>query len=106
MTLTDFLLARVAEDEGQANFWAEVQWPSDDCTECSGASGEGVPEFDPARVLAECEAKRRIVELFHSAVPDGDGWSEAGWSEAGWRVLCEMSAVYADRPDYNPEWKP
>ena len=62
---------------------------------------------DPARVLAECEAKRAIVadrdRIDRSA--DGDEWS-MGYSDANYSALHALAAVYADHPDYLPEWKP
>ena len=67
MTSTDFLLARIAEDEAAAQDEIErmKRWP---------APGIGARytlslahRFTPARVLAECEAKRRIVEMHDGA---------------------------------------
>jgi hypothetical protein len=65
-TLTEFLLARIAEDEQVArDFVLEGPWQAWALTDNRG------PERDDeyaqltigaARVLAECEAKRRIVE--------------------------------------------
>jgi hypothetical protein len=87
LTLTDFLLARIAEDEGAA----QRHGP--------GASKQGLGDY-PARVLAECEAKRRIVDLFPKAAQDGDGWNEAGI-----QVLEALALPYADHPDYREEWR-
>lgn len=81
-TLTDFLLDRIAEDEQAArealryaaedldmqHRWEWVHFyrlrrgrRSNDGGGWSSGHHEGAPS--PARVLAECEAKRRIVEL-------------------------------------------
>ena len=55
-----------------------------------GDGGEtGWVEVYPRCVLAECEAKRRIVEW----ASDGEG--EFHW----WTVLGPLAAVYADHPD-------
>lgn len=49
---------------------------------------EHIVRHDPARVLAEVEAKRRIV--FEVAMP----------------VLALLALPYADHPDYREEWRP
>ena len=128
MTITDFLLARIAEDEAAAkaaaahgrwpsgDWWAEGSWWLEGVEMlCVGKGSTGadviayayaeperahIARHDPARVLAECEAKRRIVELFPDAAQDGDGWNDAGYS-----VLRDLAAVYADHPDYREEWR-
>ena len=93
--LPAFLLARITEDED----WAR--------TEAEGWSGH---PNDPARVLAECEAKRRIIT---EAVPgieslqrsaDGE-WGPAGEDEPE-RLLRLLALPYADHPDYNQAWRP
>jgi hypothetical protein len=80
MNLTEFLLARIAEDEGSP--------PT-----CS-------------RVLADCEAKRRIVER-HRSKPDTGGWYCAGCGD-DWPCedLRDLASVYADHPDYDEAWRP
>lgn len=112
MTLTEFLLARIVEDEARATLvldsppkWTMTVYPHD---------GEGVTleagPMHPARVLAECEAKRRNVDHFTSSAPGGDGEAETYWFE-GFRsamefVLWKMAQPYADHPDYREEWRP
>ena len=88
MTLTEFLLARIAEDERRVGF---VRGFIPD----EGDQGEYI---NPARVLAECEAKRRIVEhcdFDHLARSPGDPY-----------VLRLLALPYADHPDYREEWRP
>jgi hypothetical protein len=62
---------------------------------------EQFARWDPARVRAECDAKRRIVERWqlgegdpedHHPVPD--------------EVLRLLALPYADHPDYQPSWRP
>lgn len=65
-----------------------------DAGQVSGEVADHIARHDPARVLAECEAKRRIVEW----ASDGEG--EFHWST----VLAPLAAVYADHPDYREEW--
>lgn len=165
MTLTEFLLARIAEDELWAReacrhhqeplveggehwgWWCpndhevkpdpgaaeEMECPVDESWSLSLRSREQYPyrslpgtgpsihfsvdselrpevaghiaRHDPARVLAECEAKRRIIErqqLFAGAVDAAD-----------LSVLDELAGVlrlfalpYADHPDYDETWRP
>lgn len=123
MTLTDFLLARIAEDEAGARAaspgpWRiagtdderddEDTWPGDVLAVDGIKAAESfaltdrqqfataghIARHDPARVLAECEAKRRIVELCD------------GFDEQGREVRQLLALPYADHPDYREEWKP
>lgn len=69
--LVEFLLTRIAEDERlaqraagrSAGFAWHGDWSSGDVR-----VRQMVTQFNPARVLAECEAKRRIIE-WHKAWP-------------------------------------
>lgn len=97
MMIAEFLLARITDTIATAR---EVQ--------AQGVT-DGLDPADPrsaalrlaAHVIAECEAKRRIVELFPNAAQNGDGWDEAGYS-----VLRDLAAVHADHPDHREEWRP
>lgn len=82
-TLTDFLLARIAEDEYAVR----------------GMMSGADPDFfwGPDRIRDECEAKRRVVLWAHGSRLDVD-------SVDG--VLIPLASVYADHPDYREEWKP
>jgi hypothetical protein len=110
VTLTEFLLARIAEDEAAANAAhresmrghagpgfarSRVAWAA----QAEGVRGSALIErFTPARVLAECEAKRRVVEhcdFDHLALSVGDPY-----------VLQLLALPYADHPDYRDDWKP
>jgi hypothetical protein len=64
--LTDFLLARIAEDEALFRA-AGPQW--------SEIGGYMLPGFTEQRALAECEAKRQIVAE-HAAL---DNAAISGW---------------------------
>ena len=114
MTLTEFLLARIAEDEQDAR---------DAICKCGGPActvelgwyryGEAMArlENDPAachvvrwslaRVLAECEAKRRIVDL----APWANNTTYAAMTDLlGHLILRTIALPYADHPDYQQEW--
>jgi uncharacterized membrane protein YhhN len=79
MTLTEFLLARIAEDEALCR------------------NTMGVPEWWPARVLAECGAKRRI--LAHATRPEHQSWESPMVS-----ILAAMVLPYVDHPDCREAW--
>lgn len=119
MTLTEFLLARIAEDEDRANeasTYTSQRWS---VTAGAGSVDVGgrvdielpaslqtlpmhIAHFDPARVLAECEAKRRIVEARRGPLPVSDDCYYDGLDVA----IYHLASVYADHPDFNPEWRP
>ena len=92
MTLTEFLLARIAEDERHARKLAE--------TDQRPVLALAVTVNHPQRILAECEAKRRIVEW----ATDGDHSRVLPFDERF--VLATLALPYADHPDYDEGWKP
>ena len=73
-----------------------------------------IARHDPARVLAECEAKRRIVGLHVCACPDptcGDcgecsGLHHADPTPAPCDTLRLLALPYADHEDYDEGWRP
>ncbi len=109
VTLVQFLLARVAEDEEWAQAAAEDadfyshekgyavdhKWLRIARHTSGGRRSEhldGVPS--PPRVLAECEAKRRLL-----------GWARIEHRNTN-PVLRLLALPYADHPDYREEWRP
>ena len=136
-TLTEFLLARIAEDEGDAQAAITIQSPHWTCNGYDAAvevdvenwnlvSGEGtfetqvvydegaptlfqaehIARWDPARVLAECEAKRRIVEM---QAANDEGRHQVGFhfrAQTIERVLRLLALPYMDHPDYDEAWRP
>jgi hypothetical protein len=158
VSITDFLLARIAEDEAEAQSatmgpWLRgkfvdkkrydrmgPEWKADRAAEEStfvragGVEGDHVAivrnpadvqfiaRWDPARVLAECAAKRAIVDLYERhrdnrdarrsprarAAEDEKAAQDRRTQEARTRVADDamraLAAVYADHPDYQPEW--
>jgi len=56
-------------------------------------------EWYVLRVLAECAAKRAIVERYVYLAGHGDS-GDARW------VLAALALPYADRPGYRAEWRP
>lgn len=94
MTLPDFLLARIAEDEAEAQ---------------KGALRAGVGTGPRYRIVAECGARRRIVEL-HDGVLKRElaarDASALGADLMHGDVLRLLALPYADHPDYRQEWRP
>ncbi|MFD9564369.1 DUF6221 family protein [Streptomyces sp. NPDC059994] len=72
-------------------------------------TAEHIVRHDPARVLREVEAKRRLLAVHRPYVDEPD---QACLGCAGgimWRscpVWRALAAVYADRPGYRQEWRP
>jgi hypothetical protein len=93
MELTEFLLARIAEDERGAR---QAQADPHGCHDVLAAYFDDTDEtwrFTHARVLAECEAKRLLIEI------DGRQAKDKG-------ILAALALPYADHPDYDEAWKP
>jgi hypothetical protein len=87
MTLAEFLLARIAEDEAVAREWPETLTPPPDGY-AFWVDPQGRPIYQPhKRVHAECEAKRRIMA-----------------TQPQIYVLRCLALPYADHPDYRAEW--
>ena len=74
--------------------------------------------YDPARVLAECAAKRRIVQACRDARPEmtflgtrSPGMADFPIAAHGQHqfaavILALLALPYADHPFYRPEWRP
>jgi len=102
LTLTEFLLARVEEDAAEAR------------ADLATAGEAGTPGWSPARVLAECDAKRRIVELAYEATGldmtvDLDrhvtARADSGVEFVGERILRALALPYVEHPDFVPAWR-
>ena len=114
MTLTEFLLARIAEDEDHAR-WAQEGIDNQARLGIVLATALTHPDaMSPARVLAECEAKRRLVELHDKPHEHPCGrleWigyraTERVEEDHGCRTLGLLALPYADHDDYRDEWRP
>jgi hypothetical protein len=150
MTITEFLLARVAEDEASAKAASPGPWKvdSEDYAETiyagdgynsvvSGGRWGGeascfdktedalhIARHDPARVLRQCEAIRRIVEEHQVEWPEPchcgrehtptmPGMCKACYSttrrvgedfSAPCETLCILASFWSDHPDFDPAW--
>lgn len=110
-TLAEFVLARITEDEAYLDHG--VNGPARSGVNGLAWSYDGI-EGGAWRVLRECEAKRRIVTDFDQAeqllLEPGaqftfEEWARANGATAAHRSAVQaLAAVYADHPDYQPEW--
>jgi hypothetical protein len=120
-TITEFLEARIAEDEALAtsalgslgvenNWWTwsdlKIKFP-----DLYRADAQHMEQQSPRRILAECAAKRGLVRSFNSCAA-----AERSTSDFGPRLVTSgmvkafdislkiLAAVYRDHPDYRQEW--
>jgi len=106
MTLVEFLLVRIAEDETLA---ADLMRHSQDTqlrlkeprllgTEQPGWFDWPKVEAMCRRVLAECESKRALISLYqeHRDLSEVDGYFL--WFQDA--MLSDLALPYADHPDY------
>ena len=124
MTLTEFLLARIAEDEAAARDAGErrgLPYESPLYVVDDNYRHDQVGIY-PERVLAECEAKRRIVGIHELDPIEVYSWGTTGggcglcdhscetggdtWGHDPCETLKALALPYADHPDYRQEWKP
>ena len=138
-TITDFLLARIAEDEATAqslmrDLDGELKEDYDGATDERGpftiqrllsakmwaqydgqskrrsfARGQQIATLaDPARALAECKAKRAIIELhdYEWMGPDDAAGQGCAHDYEDWPcpTIRHLAAVYADDADYQEDW--
>lgn len=129
LTLADFLLARIAEDETVARDVAAervrvgevIDYPAEGEDRSFWADYDGAgPSVSVGahRVLAECEAKRAIIDECRALINSFGDWdAEVGapalWTDVNRRERSQahgrldvLAAVYADHPDYRDEWRP
>jgi hypothetical protein len=122
--LDEFLLARIAEDKRMATDAAAAsgrgQWSVDDVPPSGAQHGVAVhvARYDPARILAECAAKRRMVLACRDSRPDMSflGARPRGMADftltprdqhqLAALTLALLAAPYADHHDYQQKWRP
>jgi hypothetical protein len=101
MTLTEWLLGCIAEDEAAAA--AVNMSASGEFFDLDSKPLEWIAHFErhtPADVLATCAAHRRIIELC-DVVPS---YVDAGEAILARDTLIALAAAYSTRPGYNPAW--
>ena len=104
--LTEFLLARIAEDEERAEFVRRqnegAQYAPFEPWRLSWQDEYDLLCIEPERALRECDAKRRIVEdrIHLDTVRPGAIRAHSEW------VCRVLATVYSGHPDYREEWRP
>jgi len=140
MNITEFLEARIAEDELMARNaspgpWsfsdiesigggtiydptvaiAHVEWDTEHVDsrirrtrprEQADATGSHIARHNPARVLAECAAKRVILGTYMAVAANKNVEGSVQWyEEKALRTSVDtLATVYKDHPDYQQEW--
>lgn len=125
--LVAFLLARIEEDEGaaqaamsyadNAGVWHALEYDYEGIGVSSGPlDRQGlmsvsvseatalITRWPPGRVLAECEAKRRIIARCETAEREAGIAGEDAGPEVAEDVLRALAAPYSSHPDYQPGW--
>jgi hypothetical protein len=121
MELADFLLARIAEDEAvavQLGELLDMVTVADRSKLDAGvregmgsifAVADGAPaDGAPGRLLAECDAKRRIVEDWRRwRAKEGMGGDQrtVGLREGLELALKLLALPYVEHPDYRGQWR-
>jgi hypothetical protein len=129
-SLVEWLLLQIAEDEmkartagGQAWRWRVVDEPAQrdalvraDGTICADSWGAGetgfrgaeakmfIERFNPERILADCEAKRRMLARLQNLARAW--WTTSRSADEARSIIREMAVAYAHRPGYRDEWRP
>lgn len=100
MSITEFLLARIAEDEEEAARMG--------CTEYYDGGWSIEHEI---HIRRECAAKRAIIGMHRKSPSPFDEGLCAMCAEAGANgqaypcdTIKVLAAIYSDHPDYRQEW--
>lgn len=134
VTIADFLLARLAEDEAAAREATSGPWGraaidgqgfavhrgehETVALYCDRDNAEHIARHDPARILRDVEAKRRVVELHKDperVVKDPDAPEGLALAPGGPCLECHhathpcptlraLVSVYADHEDFDAGW--
>ena len=119
--LDGFLLARIAEDQrlaaGAAAATGREEWAVGVPAELPDGVAGHVTHHDPARVLADCRARRRLVLACRDARPDLHllGTRPQGLDfpvpptdqhQLAALTLALLALPYARHPDYRAAWRP
>jgi hypothetical protein len=97
--LSDFLLARIAEDEAEAR--REIE---------DGYGGDQHESGWPSnRVLAECDAKRQLVAEFERHRVEAHEGKDPEALGKAWgllRAIAYEALPYRGHPEWHPSWRP
>lgn len=100
VSLAEFLLARISDDEAHAPDVHNLAEIGQDLWMVSDFGHDAESSGYPERIRRECEVKRQIVEEF---APDlAASGAEQAYAE---RFLLLLAAMYATHPDCLDDWK-
>jgi hypothetical protein len=123
MTLTEFVTARLNEDEAAAKAACGIWRANSDGNivddsyaayiavgpyggEIDEVSREHILRYDPTRMLVEVATKRKILNQLMSDLsyrPQVPSGRRRAWATAS-LIVEAMAAVWSDHPDYDPAW--
>lgn len=103
LMVTDFILARIAEDEAVAQESA-LRTPMDVALGWAADRDYLEPylSVDPARVLAQCAAMREIVGWHQEILTVCQGCATARYP---CQTLRALASIWSDHPDWREEWR-
>lgn len=96
------------EDDPSLSYWRVTRIAHADPTPAARSIARHIARWDPARVLAEVEAKRRIISRCERLLEERTASSELDWAAdfLAHDVLRDLAAPHASHPDYSPTWAP
>jgi hypothetical protein len=116
LTLAEFLLARIAEDERAADEATMATWEQEEPVRVT------ITALSPDLVRLDCKIKRQMIKRAQKAIETGEtalqtfGGDEphhrverASYLSTSmtWQQVLRLLALrYAGHPDYRQEWKP
>ena len=106
LTLADFVLARLREDERTAKRCWVTEQPWIGFVDHRGSHYVGL---SCARVRTDVRAKREIVRLHADCDSRSDHCDSCGRGRpegSGCTTLAYLALPYASHRDYQPEWRP
>ncbi|MEU4256293.1 DUF6221 family protein [Streptomyces fradiae] len=125
--LIEFLRARYDEDERVARHAVDGPWEDPLGGPIRGGyemrfviaqqvqrwNSTHIVRHDPQRVLAEVDAKRRILDEFVTSLTGKDKEFDETFGLTDWEfestadpLLRLLALPYADHPDYRDDWRP
>lgn len=122
MDIVEFLRARLDEDEElarDAHYVGQVWVPEEEAVVAADRDldpllfldrkrdAQHAAHWSPERVLREVEAKRRIVGEHGGTPPyhvDPCDAHDATFATVPCETVLALASVYADHPDYDPDW--
>ena len=97
------------DDDAARSHWEVVKIARMAQSPAARALAIHIAAHDPARVLREIDAKRRMLADFVPELAQTDATIEGEWNshdDLEHKLLAYLALPYADRPGYREEWAP